>query len=97
MKTLLLILLAVVVILYSAFVWGFVVSKFYLWFILPVFPSLPHFSILQFIGFLLFVRVIMPKHYSWLKDEYEDTSKIWTGALLDPWVTLAIGYLIHCF
>lgn len=97
MKTLLLTLFAVVVILYSAFAWGFVVSKFYLWFILPVFPSLPYFSILQFIGFLLFLSAVMPKHYSGLKDEYEDKSKIWSYGLLNPWITLTIGYLIHCF
>lgn len=86
------------VILYSTFIWGYVASKFYYWFVLPIFPSLPHLSLMQIIGITFFVYVIMPKAApSDVKDEYRDKSSQLVTFFIMPWVTLCIGYILSLF
>lgn len=82
---------------YSALSWGYVVSVFYGWFILPLYPDLPHFSILQFISISLFIRAFNPSAGSTLKEEYQDKSKIWFSLILAPWLTLFFGWVIKMF
>lgn len=87
-----------VIIFYNALSWGFVVSKFYGWFILSQFPALPHFSILIFIGFMCFLGALLPKHVQiGMKKEYQDNSTFIISILIMPWATLLCGYIIHCF
>ena len=83
------------VIVYSAFSWGFVSHIAYGWFILPVFPTLPHFTVLQFVGFALFLSTIFRSSGSNIKDEYVDKSKFWQTIILAPWLALAMSWLLH--
>jgi len=85
-------------IIYNSLTWGFVLTKFYAWFILSAIPTLPEFSLLQFIGFAFFIAAIMPKYSSdVIKDEFKNSQATLFGALLSPWITLLIGYLLHLF
>jgi hypothetical protein len=81
--------------IYTTFSWGFVSFKFYQWFILSTFTELPHFSITQFVGFLLFVSVFVRHQPTQLKDEYKDKSSEWGLLLVAPWISLLIGFIIH--
>lgn len=86
----------VLALFYNALSWGFVVSKFYLWFILSIYPQAPQISLLHFVGIAFFLGAIMPKYYSTkVKDEYEDKKNQWIGNVLNPWLTLICGYLIY--
>ena len=88
-----------ILLFYNAFSWGFVCSKFYLWFIVSVIPGVPQFTVLQFIGFMFFLLAIMPKHNhaeineEHLKNKYQHFSTL----MLAPWMCLLCGYLIYLF
>jgi hypothetical protein len=85
------------VLIYNALSWGYVISVFYGWFILPLYPHLPHFSVLQFISILLFIKALNPTTGSFLKEEYYDKSKIWFSMILAPWLTLFFGWVAKMF
>lgn len=80
---------------YSCFAWGFVVSKFYVWFIIPLFPDVPDISVAGFIGIMLFLFALLPKHVNSIRDEYKNVGMEWGGSLLGPWLSLFCGWLIH--
>lgn len=89
------ILFIIGVIVYNAFSYGYVASVFYGWFILPMFPNLPHFTYLQFVGITLFLIALFPKHSSSnVKSEYKDDNGLW-GTFLKPWILLILGAIIH--
>lgn len=86
-----------VFLIYGAFSWGFVAFKFYGWFILsqPTFTTLPHFTITQFVGFLLFIGVLTHKSIISIKDEYKDKNFEYFSLLLGPWFVLLVGWMIQ--
>jgi hypothetical protein len=83
--------LVIGLILYDAFSWGFVASKFYVWFILSAFPVLPAIGYLQFVGIMIFLSVIMPKHVDTAKTETDNKKSIML--IFSPWISLIIGWL----
>ena len=83
------------VLVYSSFSWGYVASMFYSWFILPNFPTLPHFTVTQFVGIMFFTSVVFRHTPSHIKDEYQDKSSSWTYLILSPWLTLFFGWLVY--
>lgn len=86
------------IIMYSVLSWGYVISILYSWFILPIFPELPHnISIMGFIGLALFIEAITHKSPTSIKDEYKDKSNQWVTLLLSPWLTLFGAWIIHLF
>ena len=95
MEALGLILIVLGVIVYNAFAWGYVASVFYGWFVLPSFPTLPHFGYVEFIGFLLFIGVMTHKSSTNIKDEYKDTGMDTLQLLIGPWISLFLGWLVH--
>lgn len=85
----------VLLILYGAFVWGYVSHTMYLWFILPHFPDLPTFSIYHFIGFMMFSSVMFKgTSHNHIKDEFKDKSAMYSSLLLGPWLTLGVAWFI---
>jgi hypothetical protein len=82
---------------YNAFVWGFVAHTLYGWFILSAFADAPHFSILQVVGFALFLGALKPSLGVSIKSEYEDNSKMWGKLLITPWLVLLFAWFIHLF
>jgi hypothetical protein len=92
------IILIPILLFYSSLVWGFVVSKFYVWFILSVFPTFPQISVLYFIGIMFFLSAVLPKtELINIKKEYKDTAYTWLVPLISPWVVLFCGFILHSF
>lgn len=89
--------LALAILTYNAFVWGFVAHTLYGWFVLSAFTDAPHFSILQFVGFSLFLTALKPHMGLSLKSDLEDDSKMWSKLLLSPWLVLLFAWFIHLF
>ena len=79
---------------YALVSWGFVLYKTWYWFVLPVFPSLPHVSYVQAIGLSIFITLFHSRFFVFIKDEYKQKKNIevWV-ALLSPWMFLLISYL----
>lgn len=78
--------------LYDAFAWGFVTYKFWYWFILPVFPDLPHVTFWQAVGIALFIGLFKNASQPTVKKEYRDESSVhvmWSA----PWIVLLIGWI----
>lgn len=78
-------------IIYDALVWGFITLKFYIWFILPVFNTLPQITLLQAIGISFFIALfknITPP----IKDSDDLASGV-SNLLIIPWIALGIAYL----
>ena len=87
------ILLAV---LYSAFSYGVLTYQFYAWFVLPVFPSLPHITFVQAIGISFFISLFKghyPSEYNSGSDSYK--AKYGWADFLSPWIILLVGYIVH--
>lgn len=87
------------IVVYGSFSWGFVLFKFWYWFLLPVFVELPQIDYLSAVGIMLFIGLF--KNHATkvsIKDEFlEKEEKLNTRIVnfLSPWITLAIGFLIH--
>lgn len=84
------------VILYQSLSWGFVLFKFWYWFVTPVFITLPHITYTQAVGLML-VIMLFRNHSSkpTIKKQYieQDNSK-WIG-WLSPWIVLLIGVVVN--
>lgn len=83
------------VLIYSSFSWGYVAYVFYGWFVTPYIHNLPQFTITMFVGFILFISVILPKSATFIKDEYEREDLKWIYLILGPWLTLFGGWVVH--
>ena len=80
-------------VLYDAFSWGFVCFKFWAWFILPIFPMLPHINIWAAIGLMFFITLFKNHQVQ----EEEDSRKQIIKFIIAPWLLLFTGYLIKTF
>ena len=89
--------LSLAILCYNAFVWGFIAHTLYSWFILSAFADAPHFTVLQFVGFSLFLSALKPNLGISIKSEYEDNSKMWSKLLITPWLVLLFAWFIHLF
>jgi hypothetical protein len=95
MEVLAILALLFILIIYGAFSWGYVGHTLYMWFIIPHFPTLPTFSVIQFIGFMLFVNVMTNRSNGpHIKDEFKDQSAMYSTLILSPWIMLFIAWLL---
>lgn len=78
-------------IVYSSLSWGFVFYKFYSWFVLSVFTTLPEINFWAAVGLMFFVGLFHGNHIA--PKETDNSSAIGT-LFFGPWITLAIGWLI---
>lgn len=84
-----------ILIIYSALSWGYVGHTMYLWFIHPHFPDLPTFSVIHFIGFMLFANIMFNRSSgNYIKDEFKDKNTMYASMILSPWITLSVSWLI---
>lgn len=80
-------------IIYSSFSWGFVLFKFWYWFLLPVFTTLPSVDFYQAVGLMFFISLLKTKSFDTpIKDEYI-ISNIFTQ-ILAPLIVLVIGFFV---
>lgn len=86
--------LVFLLLMYGALSWGFVMFKFYNWFLLPVFVTLPTITFIQSIGVMMFIGLFCRYAGEGLKDDYKDKTSQMTTAILAPWVTLFAGWLV---
>ncbi len=82
-------------VLYGSFSWGFVLYKFWYWFILPVFPTLPEITFWHAMGLFLFIGFFRIGDGQVIKDKYKDGAGTIFGNLLSPWVLLLVGHIIN--
>jgi hypothetical protein len=80
--------------LYGSLSWGLVMYKFWYWFILPVFPSLPQITFVQAVGLMFFIGLFKGVETQVLKKEYKDETTASIAAIVAPWLTLVVGYLV---
>jgi hypothetical protein len=88
--------LITLLLVYSSFASGFVLYKFYYWFLLPIVPSLPHFSLIECIGIMLFLVAVKSGNGN---DDFKDevkksSSEMLASALVKPWMILGMGWLL---
>jgi hypothetical protein len=88
-------LLIALALFYGAFAWGFVMYKFWGWFVLPVFPLLPTLTIVQCVGLMCFIGLFHSNVPQIIKKEYKDESQHTWITVLAPPVSLFIGWLIY--
>lgn len=87
---------AFLILAYSSFSWGYVASLFYGWFILPNFPTLPHFTVTQFVGFMIFISITFNRSSpDFIKDEYKEKGQQWFYLFISPWLTLFFGWSMY--
>lgn len=81
--------------LYGALSWGLVCWKFWYWFLVPVFPQVPHITFLQAIAVMIFMGLFRGHPTQVIKQEYTSQELFNVIAILGPWLTLCVGWLIH--
>lgn len=82
--------------IYGSFSWGFVCFKFWYWFILPIFPSLPSLTFYQCVGLFFFIglfNISNVNSFNYNKTDEQRNNEL-AGSILAPWLTLVIGWLI---
>jgi hypothetical protein len=84
------------IILYSGLAWGFVMYKFYYWFVIPSIVVAPELTYIQCIGIYLFARIFTHQGPTRaLKEEYLKDSNFEAviNGFLYPWVALFVGWV----
>jgi hypothetical protein len=90
-----LILLIPLLLIYSGFSWGWVLYKFWYWFLIPVFPQIPHIGFYMAVGISVFLNVFKNHDTNSIKDEYKDNKYSRIGmSLAHPWIMLCAGWVI---
>lgn len=79
--------------LYGAFSWGLILFKFWYWFLLPVFTTLPEIDYWQAVGLILFIGLF--KNHQVNNTKEEDDKNTVGLSLLTPWIVLTMGFFIH--
>lgn len=88
-----LIILFPLLIIYSAIVHGWVLSKLWLWFLVPIFGLQP-LNITQAIGISIIVGFLT--HQVDIKKGKDDKVKLFL-VLINPFIILLFGYIVHKF
>ncbi len=78
---------------YASFSWGFVLYKFYGWFLLPVFTDLPVVDYWQAVG-LMFIVMLFKNTDSGIRDEYKNEHHHYY-VFLAPWISFVFGWFIY--
>jgi len=74
--------------------WGWVLFKFWGWFVLPVFVTLPALTFVQALGLMFVIGLFKNHKMVSIKAKYKDTSNWWVYWAM-PWFTLLFGWLAY--
>ena len=83
--------------IYNTLSWGLVLFKFWGWFVLPIFVTLPIITFVQAIGLVFVIGLFRSKYQGenirdeFLKSEWESAGLM----LIKPWVILFLGWLAY--
>lgn len=87
--------LIVALIFYSSLSWAYVCHKFWYWFLLPIFPNIPHISFTQSMALMMFVTLLKSHTPVNIKDEFKKEHADTIAAIITPWLSLLCGALIY--
>lgn len=79
---------------YGAFAWGYVMFKFWAWFVLPVFTNLPNLTIIQCVGLMMFISLFKALPAQIIKEEYVDETTASIFQIITPIIFLIVGWLV---
>ena len=82
--------------IYSPLAWGFVLFKYWYWFVTPVFDNIPNIGYAESVGLMFCVNMFKNKAITpTIKKEYLKDNKNGHSILayLLPWITILIAYL----
>lgn len=86
--------------IYNNLAWGLVLYKFWKWFVLPVFITLPTINYTQAIGLMLIISLLFrPPTKPVIKEQYIDKDNEEIATFIAPWTVLLIGwitFLVFC-
>lgn len=85
---------ALLMVAYVGFSWGFVAWKFWYWFLLPVFPALPAITFIQAVGIMFFISLFKTVPAQVLKDDYVNKEITTATSILSPWIAFVAGWFI---
>lgn len=80
--------------IYKILSWGFVISKMYIWFIMPLYIEAPYFTTIQFVGIVFFIDSIF------FKVSGSEKKKEFTGSFnldITPWIAFLCAWLFKTF
>ncbi len=90
----------IIIIIASATVGGFYTMKYWEWFVLPVFPTLPKLTYMYAVGFAFYINYIKG-HLTGKKSDDEFILSEWMEqffiAHFHQLAVFGIGYIIHLF
>lgn len=87
-------------IIYNAFAWGFVLYKFYYWFLIPVFPELPPIDFYEAVGLMICVGLFdrqNPTDYKTSDGVKIEKDENWVVSILTPWIVLLVVMFVRLF
>lgn len=79
---------------YGAFAWGWVMYKFWYWFVLPVFTTLPELTIIQCVGLMMFISLFKSYPAQIIKTEYVNEVGSKLLSIIAPPLILLVGWLV---
>lgn len=82
---------------YGAFSWGFVLYKFWQWFLLPVFPTLLHISISQGVGLMIVVELFDKNLPQILNEDLVNINKKYIYDFIAPIIAFIFGWFVWYF
>ena len=84
--------------IYGALSWGYVLLKFWSWFVLPVFPNMPHISFAQAVGLVFVFALITHKDADYIKYEFKEsiTTQV-VDSMAAPWLMLICAWFLTLF
>lgn len=88
------IVIILVLFLYDTLAWGLILFKFWGWFVLPVFVTLPTLTFVQAIGLIFVINLFKNHKAQIIKKQYED-KRVSNHYLYMPWITLGFGWLAY--
>jgi hypothetical protein len=91
----LLVVIVLVAFAYDVLAWGFVASKYWVWFALPIFPELPELSFGYAVGLMCLASLFRAKIYTSIKNEYKDVQSEITAMVIMPWTFLLFGWITY--
>lgn len=82
-------------IFWDAFAWGLICWKFWYWFLLPVFNTLPEITFIQSVGLMFFISLFKNHGFPMIKEEYRDNSTTALNAFTMPILVFIVGWFVH--
>ncbi len=94
----LLVIIAVIAgaVIYSSMSWGYVLVKFWTWFLMPVFPQIHQILFWQAVGLMFIIGLFHNADIeNSIKSEYTSEHSGIIKLIMGPWITLICGWIMY--